>query len=194
MSTTLSIKTTDDARAYVAAWMQSNFPTDRTFHRYIEERLAGDFAFQLANALALQPAAIKPIRTLDDHAVALAEAQSIAAAQPAAGTPDGDRLEVLSVLIEAFEVKNFPTPSAASAPATPPDCDPAIHQDGAVVAVLDCGMLAMEGLVKEANRIEPGMDWHYFGGRAMVKTLGDVAKARAALVRAMPRFIDGGAQ
>lgn len=81
--------------------------------------------------------------------------------------------------------------SAASAgDAVPPPCDSAIHENGATVAVLDGGMLAMEGLVKEASRRGPAMDWHYFGGRAVVKTLADPAEARAALERAMPRFID----
>lgn len=72
----------------------------------------------------------------------------------------------------------------------PTPCDSNIHQKGAVVAVMDCGMLAMEGLVKEANRKYEGMDWHYFGGRAVVKTLGDVQAARKALERSMPRFLD----
>lgn len=79
-------------------------------------------------------------------------------------------------------------PSTQAAEAPPP-CDSEIHKNGAVVAVMECGMIAMEGLVQEANRIAPGMDWHYFGGRAVVKTLGDVKAARAALERAMPRFL-----
>jgi hypothetical protein len=48
----LPIKTTDEAREYLTTWMREHFPTDRTFARYIGERLAGDFAWQLANALA----------------------------------------------------------------------------------------------------------------------------------------------
>lgn len=54
---TLPIQTTDEARAFLTTWMRTNFPTDRTFSAYIEKQLAGDFVFQLANALAAQPAA-----------------------------------------------------------------------------------------------------------------------------------------
>lgn len=72
----------------------------------------------------------------------------------------------------------------------PKPCDPAIHEQGAVVAIMNGGMKAMEGLVAEANRRAPGMDWHYFGGRAVVKTLGDVGPARLALERALPVFLD----
>ncbi|WP_194720785.1 hypothetical protein [Noviherbaspirillum malthae] len=83
---------------------------------------------------------------------------------------------------------------AASTDDTPPPCDKEIHENGTVVAIMDGGKLAMEGIVTEACRREgvPTMDWHYFGGRAMVKTLGDAEKARAALKTAIPRFIDGG--
>lgn len=72
----------------------------------------------------------------------------------------------------------------------PKACDPATYEGGAVVAIMDGGMQAMEGLVAEANRRAPGMDWHYFGGRAVVKTLGDVEPARLALERALPVFLD----
>jgi len=51
--TTLPIQTTDEARAFLVTWMRRYFPTDRTFFPYITEHLAGDFAFQLANALAV---------------------------------------------------------------------------------------------------------------------------------------------
>lgn len=79
---------------------------------------------------------------------------------------------------------------ALNAPAAvPPACDSEIFQAGAVVAVMDAGMLAMEGLVKEASRTAPGMDWHYVAGRAVVKTLGDVPAAQSALLRAMPTLL-----
>lgn len=49
---------TDQAREFLVGWMRENFPTDRTFTRYINDKLAGDFAWQLATALAAiaQPA------------------------------------------------------------------------------------------------------------------------------------------
>ncbi len=72
---------------------------------------------------------------------------------------------------------------------TPVQCNEEIFKNGQVVAVYSAGMIAMEGLVKEANRTGPEMDWHYVAGRAIVKTLGDVEKARQALAGALPVVI-----
>jgi hypothetical protein len=52
--------------------------------------------------------AVRPIRTAEDHGAALTEVLNLMQADPAAGTPEGDRLEVLSVLIEAYEAQHFP--------------------------------------------------------------------------------------
>lgn len=71
----------------------------------------------------------------------------------------------------------------------PKPCDNDIFENGSIVAVFDCGMIAMEGLVQEACRTGVKIDWHYVGGRAVVKTLGDPLKAREALKKAMPRLI-----
>lgn len=79
----------------------------------------------------------------------------------------------------------------APADDTPPPCDEELHKNGAVVAVMQGGKLAMEGLVKEASRNGLAMDWHYFGGRAVVKTMGNVGEARKALQGAIPGFLDG---
>lgn len=49
---------------------------------------------------------IKPIRNEKDHAAALSEIERIWGA--AEGTPQGDRLEVLVTLVEAYERGNFP--------------------------------------------------------------------------------------
>ncbi len=68
-------------------------------------------------------------------------------------------------------------------------CNQEIYEKGQVVAIFDAGMIAMEGIVKEANRKGIIMDWHYFGGRAVVKTLGDVEKAKLALNKAIPRMM-----
>jgi hypothetical protein len=73
----------------------------------------------------------------------------------------------------------------------PPPCEDAIYERGAVVAMLEGGKFAMEGITTEASRNGPKVDWHYFGGRAVVKTLGNVGEARKALERALPRFLDG---
>ncbi len=49
---------------------------------------------------------IKPIRTKADHRVALREIESLMTAR--AGTPEGDRLDVLVTLVEAWERKHYP--------------------------------------------------------------------------------------
>ncbi|MGA2169575.1 MAG: transcriptional regulator [Terracidiphilus sp.] len=49
---------------------------------------------------------IKPIRNGEDHAAALAEIERLWGAGE--GTPDGDRLEVLTALVETWERTHFP--------------------------------------------------------------------------------------
>jgi HTH-type transcriptional regulator/antitoxin HigA len=49
---------------------------------------------------------IKPIRTADDHRAALREIETLMTAQ--LNTPEGDRLDVLATLVEAYEAKHFP--------------------------------------------------------------------------------------
>ena len=49
---------------------------------------------------------IKPIRTKADYKAALREIESLMDA--AAGTPRGERLDVLATLVEAYERKHFP--------------------------------------------------------------------------------------
>ncbi len=49
---------------------------------------------------------IRPIRTDDDHAAALAEIERLWGATP--DTPEGDKLDILATLIEAYEDKRWP--------------------------------------------------------------------------------------
>src|SRR5215468_9125959 len=51
-------------------------------------------------------AAVKPIRTEADYEAALAEVERLWGAK--AGTPDGDRLDVLATLIDAYENEHYP--------------------------------------------------------------------------------------
>lgn len=51
---------------------------------------------------------IKPIRSETDYQSTLKEIEGLMEAQP--GTPQGDRLEVLVTLVEAYEVRHFPIP------------------------------------------------------------------------------------
>lgn len=49
---------------------------------------------------------VRPLRTADDHRAALAEIESLMAAE--ADTPEGDRLDVLVSLVEAWEARHVP--------------------------------------------------------------------------------------
>ncbi len=49
---------------------------------------------------------IKPIRSEADHGEALREIERLWGAKE--GTPEGDRLDVLTTLVEAYEDKHFP--------------------------------------------------------------------------------------
>ena len=49
---------------------------------------------------------VRPIRTEADHQAALAEIASLMSAEK--GTPEGDRLDVLATLVEAYEAAHIP--------------------------------------------------------------------------------------
>jgi HTH-type transcriptional regulator/antitoxin HigA len=51
---------------------------------------------------------IRPIKTEDDYAWALAEITAYFDNQPEVGSPDGDRFDVLATLIEAYEDRHYP--------------------------------------------------------------------------------------
>ena len=51
---------------------------------------------------------VTPIHTEADHAAALHDIEDLWGAKP--GTPDGDRLEVLLTLVEAYEARHHPIP------------------------------------------------------------------------------------
>lgn len=52
---------------------------------------------------------IKPIRNKADHELALKEVARLMKLDPELNTPDGDRLDVLVTLIEAYELKHMDT-------------------------------------------------------------------------------------
>jgi HTH-type transcriptional regulator/antitoxin HigA len=52
---------------------------------------------------------IRPIKTEADYEAALAEIEALFEAKP--GTPEGDRLEVLTTLVEAYEDAHYSIPS-----------------------------------------------------------------------------------
>jgi HTH-type transcriptional regulator/antitoxin HigA len=49
---------------------------------------------------------VRPIRTEADHEAALAEIETLMDAKE--GTPEGDRLDVLATLVEAYEMAHIP--------------------------------------------------------------------------------------
>ena len=49
---------------------------------------------------------LRPIKTLEDYEAALAEIEELMNAE--LGTPEGDRLEILATLIEAYEKEHYP--------------------------------------------------------------------------------------
>ena len=49
---------------------------------------------------------VRPIKTKADYRAALKEVERLWEAEP--GTADGDRVDVLVTLIEAYEAKHFP--------------------------------------------------------------------------------------
>ena len=51
---------------------------------------------------------IKPIRNEADYEASLKEIEGLMDSQP--GTPEGDRMEVLATLVEAYEDSHFPIP------------------------------------------------------------------------------------
>jgi HTH-type transcriptional regulator / antitoxin HigA len=55
---------------------------------------------------------IKPIRTKADYRAALKEIENLMHAE--AGTPDGERLDLLARLVEAYERKHQTGPSSKS--------------------------------------------------------------------------------
>jgi len=51
---------------------------------------------------------IRPIRTDEDHRAALAEIERLWGAS--AGTPEGDKLDILATLVETYEERRWPLP------------------------------------------------------------------------------------
>jgi len=90
---------------------------------------------------------IRPIRTEDDYKAALREVSAYFDNEPAPGTLDGDRFEILLTLIESYEAKRYPIdlpdPVEAikfrmdQAGLTPKDLVPAIGRINRVYEILN---------------------------------------------------------
>jgi hypothetical protein len=105
------IQNTDQARAFLTKWMRANFPTDRTFDRYIAEHLAGDFAWQLANALATKEAAAQVPAAEDVRAKALEDAAFICEAKQSTDTDWDTSFWNQAVQSCAHAIRNLAAPS-----------------------------------------------------------------------------------
>lgn len=87
---------------------------------------------------------IRPIRTKADHRAALEDVARLWKAKP--GTPEGDRVDVLVTLIEAYEARHHPIPAPDPIAAivfmmeqkglTRRDLEPAIGSRGRVSEVM----------------------------------------------------------
>jgi HTH-type transcriptional regulator/antitoxin HigA len=105
---------------------------------------------------------IRPIRTKADYRTALKEAERLWEAEP--GTPEGDRIEVLVTLIEAYEAAHLPVP--------PPD---------PIAAILF--MMEQKGLTR--RDLEPAI-----GSRARVsEVLNRKRPLTLPMVRALSRLL-----
>ena len=51
---------------------------------------------------------IRPIHTEQDYCAALRDISALMDLDPAPATPDGDRLDVLATLVQAWEARNYP--------------------------------------------------------------------------------------
>ena len=90
---------------------------------------------------------IRPIRTEEDYQAALREVSAYFDNEPAPGTADGDRFEILLTLVEAYEAKHnpidLPDPVEAikfrmdQAGLTPKDLTPVIGRLNRVYEVLN---------------------------------------------------------
>lgn len=104
---------------------------------------------------------IRPIKTKADHRVALKEIERLIEAKP--GTPAGDRLEVLSTLVERYESQHEPI--------EPPD-------------PIDALLYYMESRGLTRRDLEP-----YLGSRARV---AEILNRRRALTIDMIRKLHAG--
>lgn len=90
---------------------------------------------------------IRPIRTDADYKAALKAISRLMENDPDAGTPEGDHLDVLTILVQAYEAKNFridlPDPVGAikfrmeQAGLTAKDLEPMIGQRNRVYEILN---------------------------------------------------------
>lgn len=85
---------------------------------------------------------IRPIRTDADYRATLEEISRLMESDPDLGTPEGDRLDILVTLVQAYEIKHFPI--------TAPDPVEAIkfRMDQSGMSIKD-----LEPIIGKSNRV-----------------------------------------
>jgi HTH-type transcriptional regulator/antitoxin HigA len=85
---------------------------------------------------------IRPIHTQADYKATLREVSALMESDPVLGTPDGDRLDVLTTLVQAYEARHHPI--------DPPDPIEAIRfrMEQAGLTVKD-----LEPMIGKSNRV-----------------------------------------
>ncbi|GAA4413654.1 hypothetical protein GCM10023089_31770 [Quisquiliibacterium transsilvanicum] len=85
---------------------------------------------------------IRPIRTEADYKAVLKEVSALVDSDPVSGTPEGDRLDVLATLVQAYEVRHLPI--------SPPDPIEAIkfRMDQSGLTIKD-----LEPIIGKSNRV-----------------------------------------
>ncbi|MBY4896424.1 type II toxin-antitoxin system HigA family antitoxin [Cupriavidus sp. AU9028] len=103
-----------------------------------------------------------PLRSESDYKRALATVSALVDADPAPGTPDGDRLEILTMLVERYEAEHFPldlpSPVAAirfrmeQAGLSPKDMQPYLGNLNRVYEVLNGKRTLSLAMIRRLNR------------------------------------------
>lgn len=85
---------------------------------------------------------IRPIHTEQDYKATLKDISTLIDLDPALGTPEGDRLDILATLVQAYEAKHFPI--------APPDPIEAIkfRMEQSGLSVKD-----LEPMIGKSNRV-----------------------------------------
>jgi hypothetical protein len=73
---------------------------------------------------------------------------------------------------------------------TPAPCNSEVYQHGEVVFVTDSiSSNRMEQWVRNVAELSgQPVDWHFVGGRAVIKALGDISKVRSAMDHLFPQL------
>lgn len=105
---------------------------------------------------------IKPIRTKADYRAALHEVSALVDFDPAPATPEGDRLDVLSILVEAYERRHYPMASPDPVEAikfrmeqsglTVKDLEPMIGRSNRVYEVLSRKRPLTLGMIRKLHK------------------------------------------